>query len=139
MIITDRQDELAGWLCSRAGGDHTKIKGQYIGNEINGKIVAVTGYTHFDGDTVRIHIAGDGKGGWFSREFCWFCFFYPFEQLGVKKLIGHVAGENKAALRFDKHLGFVVEQVVKGAAGGDDLHILTMTKDQCRFLKRKSQ
>ena len=130
MIITDRQDALAEWLCSRTGGDPAKVKGTYIGNELGGKIVAVTGYDRFTGDTVRIHIAGEGKGGWFSREFCRFCFYYPFEQLKVKKVIGHVRGDNEAALRFDRHLGFIEEEYISER----DLHVLTMTKEQCRFL-----
>jgi RimJ/RimL family protein N-acetyltransferase len=139
MIITEasRQPEMLAWLCARAGGDPAKVNGMCIGNELNGELVAVTGYDCFTGDTVRIHIAGEGKGNWFSKDFCWYCFYYAFEQLKVKKLIGHVASWQTRALRFDKHLGFMEEEVIEGGAPEGDLHILTMTKDQCRFLRRK--
>lgn len=137
MIITDRQEELGRWLCPRTGGRYVPGAGVYIGNEINGKLVAVVGYEDYNGASVRIHVAGEGH--WMTREFLWFAFYYPFEQMKVKKLIGLVAGTNERALKLDKHLGYVEEAVIKDAVPGGDLHILTMTKEQCRFLKRKLQ
>lgn len=81
-----------------------------------------------------MHLAVDGK---ITPEFLWYGFYYPFEELKVRKLIGIVASTNEKALRLDKHFGYVTEAIIKDAAPTGDLHILTMTKDQCRYLTRK--
>ena len=134
MIICDRQDELGEWLCSRTGGKYVKGSGSYIGLERNGKIVAVVGYEDYNGASIRAHIAFEGQ---LTREFIWYGFYYPFEQLKVKKIIGLVSSNNHKALKLDKHFGYVEEAIIKDAVPDGDLHILTMTKEQCRFLKRK--
>ena len=131
MIVSDRQDELGQWLCSRTGGTYVPDSERYIGLETDGKIVAVAGYADYNGASIRVHLAIEGK---LTPEFVKFGFEYPFKQLGVKKLIGLVASTNKKALKLDKHFGYVEEAVIKDAVPDGDLHILTMTKDQCRFL-----
>jgi RimJ/RimL family protein N-acetyltransferase len=133
MIVCDRQDELGEWLCSRTGGKYVKGSEVYIGLETEGKIVAVAGYADFNGASIRVHLAVDGK---ITPEFLWYGFHYPFEELKVKKLIGLVSSNNKKALRLDKHFGYVEEAVIKDAVPEGDLHILTMTKEQCRFLRK---
>jgi len=45
-----------------------------------------------------------------------------------------VDSTNEKALRFDKKLGFVEEARISNAARAGDLVILTMTKEQCRWL-----
>ena len=42
---------------------------------------------------------------------------------------------NWTSLKFDKHLGFVEEAVIQDAGKYGDMHILTMTREQCRYLK----
>ena len=137
MVITDRQGELGAWLCSRTGGEYIPGAGVYIGNERCGKIVAVAGYEDYNGASVRVHIAGEGN--WLTRDFLWYGFYYPFEQMKVKKLIGIVASTNKKALKLDLNFGYVQEAIIKNAAPGGDIYILTMTKDQCRFLKNQKK
>lgn len=120
-------------MCSRQGAHFGLNSGYYIGNEKNGKIVAVTGFDNYNGASISMHIAGDGKR-WMTKEYLWFCFYYPFEQLKVKKIVGLVSSANQDAMRFDLHLGFVHEATIKDAHPDGDLNVLTMTKDQCKFL-----
>ena len=134
MIVCNRQRELGQWLCERTGGAYIDGEGTYIGLETDGKIVAVAGYDHYNGASIHVHLAVDGK---ITPEFLWYGFYYPFEELKVRKLIGIVASTNEKALRLDKHFGYVTEAIIKDAAPTGDLHILTMTKDQCRYLTRK--
>jgi len=131
-IITDRQSELGHWLCSRTGGEYTG-SGAYIGLEKDGVIVAVSGYEDYNGASIRAHLAADGR---LSREFIWYGFYYPFCELKVKKIIGLVSSKNEKALKLDKHFGYIEEAIIKDAAPDGDLHILTMTKEQCRFLNK---
>lgn len=64
-------------------------------------------------------------------------FEYPFYQLGVKKVLGFVNSENYKALAFDIRLGFQVEAVVNDVYDIGDLYILSMTQEQCRWLRGK--
>jgi RimJ/RimL family protein N-acetyltransferase len=132
MIVTDRQQELCDWLSNRIGGVFSIKNCMFIGLETGGKIVAVTGYSDYNGSSLQMHIGIDGK---LNREFTTFCYRYPFEQLGIKKVVGVVDSGNKAALKFDLHSGFVVEHIIKDAGKNDgDVYILSMTKEQCKFL-----
>lgn len=132
-IVTDNQDLLGNWLCSRTGGVYTG-GGSYIGLiDENNTIIAVAGYEDYNGASVRAHIAFEGR---LTKEFIWFGFWYPFEQLKVKKIIGLVSSNNEKALKLDKHFGYIEEAIIKDAAPDGDLHILTMTREQCKILDK---
>jgi L-amino acid N-acyltransferase YncA len=131
VIVCDRQAALGRWLCARTGGTYQPGTGVYIGLETGGKLAAVAGFEDYNRASIRIHLAVDGK---MTREFLRVAFSYPFEQLQVCKLIGIVSSANRAALRLDRHLGFVEEAVIKDACPDGNLHILTMTRKQCRFI-----
>lgn len=64
------------------------------------------------------------------------CFMYAFNQLAVEKLIGLVPSTNKEALTFDVKLGFKPEAVIEGAFPDGDLVVLTMNREQCRYLPK---
>lgn len=132
-IITSPQDELGAWLCERTKGQYTPNVGQYVGLEENGQIIAVVGYDNYNGASLSMHVAGEGKR-WMTREFLWYAFYYPFVEVGVKVIIGLVSGDNEAALKLDKHLGFEEACIIKDASPNADLHILTMPREKCKFL-----
>jgi RimJ/RimL family protein N-acetyltransferase len=117
----------------RIGGEYLKGQAHYIGHEENGEIIAVVGYDNYNGATIAMHVAGINKR-WATREFLRFVFYYPFEQLDVNKVLGFVSSNNQEALKFDRHIGFVDEAIIKDGAPDGDLHILTMTRKQCRLL-----
>jgi len=104
-----------------------------IGLEKDGKLVAGVMYSDCNGSNVCMHVAAEGKE-WMTREYLWFCFYYPFEQLKVKRITGLVDDDNQAALEFDLHLGFKEEYRLKDAGKNGDLIILVMRKEDCRFL-----
>ena len=98
------------------------------GNEL----LAGTVYDHYNGATVNAHILIKGVP---SREWWVAIFDYPFNVLGVKKLIGQVPSTHSMARKLDEHFGFVEEARIRGYYGeGDDLIIYTMTREQCKFL-----
>lgn len=136
-IKTDDQELMGKWLCDKIGGTYVPGTGTYIGLERNGELCAVVGYEDFNGASVRMHVAAAEGKRWMVREYLWFCFYYPFEQLGVKQLIGLVDSSNTRALAFDKHLGFKRVAVIPEACKNGDLVILTMSRSECRFLSIK--
>lgn len=132
-IVTGEDQRVGEWVCDRTSGHY--VEGAAIGLEKDGDLVAGVLYDHFNGASIAMHVAAEGKH-WLNREYLWFCFYYPFEQLKVKKVIGLVPSDNEAALKFDKHLGFVEEGRIKDAHPGGDILILTMTRSQCKHLER---
>jgi RimJ/RimL family protein N-acetyltransferase len=87
------------------------------------------------GGSIAMHVAGYSPA-WINRTILWIAFDYPFNQLGVNKLFGQVPSWNRHAYKFDKHLGFVDECEIPGVYPGGNMMLLSMTREQCRFLDR---
>jgi RimJ/RimL family protein N-acetyltransferase len=65
-------------------------------------------------------------------------FHYGFVALGVRKIIGLVPSDNRRSMRVTTGLGFIpVAVITEACASGADLVVLTMTRDQCKWLKWK--
>jgi len=107
-----------------------------IGLEENGELIAGVVYDDFNGSNVWMHVAASPGKKWLNREYLWFCFHYPFNQLGVNRVSGWVEVNNMEARRFDEHLGFKAEAVLEGAGrDGQDVIIYRMWRHECRFIK----
>lgn len=135
-IVFDAE-RIGPWVCQRTGGVFDGL-GTAIGLEKNGDLVAGVLYDQYNGRSICMHVAADGRN-WMTREYLRVCFDYPFRQLGVCKIIGMVDSENLAARRFDEALGFELEHSIKNAGQRGDLIIYTMTPAQCRFLNIKER
>lgn len=61
---------------------------------------------------------------------------YIYDTCGRKMMIGSVPSDNPKALKLDKKIGFEEFAVIKdGFADGVDIHLLSMTKEQCNFYR----
>ena len=100
----------------------------------DGQPCAVTVYDNFSQCDCNIHIASDGTRRWLNRAFIAECFAYPFVQLGLRRVTGLVAAKNRDALRFDAHLGFEYEGLLRRALPDDDVVVLGMLRESCRFI-----
>lgn len=70
-----------------------------------------------------------------SRDWFGAIFDYPFNRLGVYKIIGQVSSANLDARKLDEHFGFRLECEIEGFyKGGHNLMVYTMTRGQCRVL-----
>lgn len=134
MIVTD-SDRVGPWVCESTGGTWTPQDSTALGWEKDGKLVAGVVFDLYNGASICIHVASDGSKRWMTREFRRFCFDYAFNQAKVKKIIGIVPSNNVEALRFDRKLGFVEEARIADAHPQGDLILLTMTRQQCPWLK----
>jgi RimJ/RimL family protein N-acetyltransferase len=94
--------------------------------------VIYTGYTGRDG-SIELHLCGIHPG-WITRDMIWVCFDYPFNQLGVKKIWGRVKATNQVALDLDLKFGLKVETVLKDVFPDGDLNVLSMYREDCRWL-----
>lgn len=108
-----------------------------IGLEKDGELVAGVVFNWYTGPSICMHVAGTGRD-WLTRDFLYRCFAYPFIQLECNRVTGLVRIDNFAAQKFDEHLGFVREGVIrKGATDGTDFILYGMLKEECRWLELK--
>lgn len=131
--IIDNDAARVGAWCAQRAGFIVHPTDAAIGLERDGKLIAGVVYQDYNGVNIAMHVAAEGKN-WLCREYLWFCFYYPFVQLGVKRVTGMTAGNNEIALRFQLNLGFEREFTMKDAHPDGDLVILKMTRDKCKWL-----
>jgi RimJ/RimL family protein N-acetyltransferase len=107
-----------------------------LGLERDGELVAGVLYEGWNGVNIWMHVGAVPGKRWMTREYLRYCFYYPFVELGCRRVSGYVEASNESARRFDEHLGFRQEAILKGAAtDGGDVISYVMWRDECRYLK----
>jgi RimJ/RimL family protein N-acetyltransferase len=106
-----------------------------ISREEGGRLLGGVIFTGFTGASIGLHVAGFDPN-WINRDMLWVTFSYPFEQLGVKKITGTIHSGNQKAILFNRKLGFVEEARLADIFPDGDLIVMSMRKDDCRWLKR---
>jgi RimJ/RimL family protein N-acetyltransferase len=105
-----------------------------IGLERDGELIAGVVYEGYNTQNVWMHV-GTTPGKKWTMEYLRYCFYYPFVELDCKRVSGYVEASNSAARRFDEHLGFQQEAVLKGAASdGGDVVLYVMRREDCRYV-----
>jgi RimJ/RimL family protein N-acetyltransferase len=102
------------------------------GGELLGGVI----FTDYTRASITVHMAGFMKN-WANRDLIWCVFHYAFNQLGVGKVFGQVPASNEESMRNTLKLGFSVETRVKDVFVDGDLVVVSMYRDQCRWLKLK--
>lgn len=130
-------DEHGFAIANSAGTTFNPAVDQVISrSDEHGTLMGGVIFSGFTGASVCIHV-GSFDPRWISPDMLWVTFNYPFEQLGVSKLIGQVPSSNQTALDFDKRLGFKEEVRISDVFPSADLVVLSMRREECRWLKLK--
>jgi RimJ/RimL family protein N-acetyltransferase len=136
-VVLKHEDARVGpWACKRLETTWLPGRGSCIGLEEDGQVIAGVLFDSFNGASMCMHIAAIPGKRWLNREFLWLCFAYPFLQLRVNKVFGPVAEGNLQSRRFCEKLGFVLEATLSDAHPSGGLLIYSMTRSQCRWLRR---
>jgi len=107
-----------------------------IGLEKDGELIAGALYEGYNGHNVWAHLVGEPGRRWMNRQFLWYGFHYPFNEMGVKRISGYVDASNTDARRLNEHFGYQEEARLKGAAkDGGDVILYVMWRENCRFLE----
>jgi RimJ/RimL family protein N-acetyltransferase len=133
VIVTAHQDILASWLCKRIElmpTPHIRCIGRVSSD--GRTLMAVIGFDGYNGASVQMHVAGEGN--WVNREILRAVFDYPFNQMKCNVVLGLVPSGNKAAIRFNEHLGFKLENELHGAHPDGSLLLMTMRRGECRWM-----
>ena len=133
MIVMREPDRVGRWVCERTGGVWSPVDAWAIGLERDGQLVAGVVVDGWNGASLCMHVAGEGKQ-WLNRGFLRFCFQYVFERMGARVVIGLVPETNYAARRFDEHLGFRLHTAIPDACPGGALLVYVMRREECRWL-----
>jgi hypothetical protein len=138
-VVTGHDEIFGPWLFSRLDSEWVPGRGSVIGlwDDKVGPIAACC-YESYNTASVIAYLAGEGSK-WLTREYLWYCFFYPFEQLRVRKILAIIESTNEASIRLNTHFGFRLEATLKEAAPKGDLLIYSMTRDQCRWLSLREK
>lgn len=135
-LIYGQEERLLPWALERIGIGQFRRDAYTLGLEKNGSLVAVVVFDTFSKVDCCMHIASDGTKAWMNKSLLLAAFAYPFKQLGMRRVTGLVPSKNKEALAFDQNLGFEVEGVCRHALPDDDLVILGLLHENCRFVSK---
>lgn len=106
-----------------------------IGLEKDGELIAGALYEGYNGQNIWAHLAGKPGKRWMNREFLHYGFYYPFCELGVKRISGYVNASNTEARRLNEHFGYQEEARLTGAApDGGDVILYVMWRKDCRYV-----
>ena len=133
-VIYGQDERVAKWVGDQI--DEVYLPGSAaIGLEENGELIAGVVFDHYTGPSISMHVAATGKR-WMTKDFLWRCFAYPFIQLQCNRITGLVRADNIAAQKFDEHLGFKREGLLRKAAkDGTDYIVYGMLREECRWLE----
>lgn len=136
-LLLGQESRLIPWASKVIGFDLASDGVKTIGWGDENTIQAVALFERFTKYECSVHLASDQTGRWLARPMLYACFAYPFVQCGLRRMTALVPGKNAAALRFNEHIGFEREGVLREALGDDDFVVMGMLRRNCRFIPKE--
>ena len=141
MIVTPKtseQHEKMLQLLSEGAGIMPSLELTMIGWVRDDKLVMVVGLDSVVGKTCRIHVSMAEGFNHTPKAMLQAVFDFAFNEEGHAMLVGIVNSKNEKAMRYDLHLGFIEHtRLPEMHDNGGDIVVLTMTREQCRYLNMK--
>ena len=111
---------------------------QVISREENSELLAAVVYENYTGagGSIEAHIGSFGPR-WLNRDFLYIVFDYPFIQLDCKQAFVRVKSKNEKSLKWCRSLGFKDLLTIEDVFPDDDMVLLRMKRDECRYLNIK--
>lgn len=128
-IVTDKY-VVGPWVAARINGQFMPESSSAIGLSRKHMIAGVI-YENWNGASVVCHIAIEGP---MTPAYLAAIFDYPFNRLGVQKIIVPVAESNLQSIDFVIKLGFNKEAQLLDAHPDGSLLLFTMNREQCKFI-----
>lgn len=133
-IIAQPKERIAEFVSRLTAGQHFPFENySALGLVEDGELIAGVIYNHYSGTNICMHVAAVPGRRWLNKAFLFAAFDYPFNQLGVRRVTGLVPAKNAEARRFDTKLGFKYEGRMRHALADDDMLILGLLKEDCRW------
>jgi RimJ/RimL family protein N-acetyltransferase len=136
--IYGQESKVVPWVGQRIDEENFGKECIALGLEEDGKLIAGVVFNWYTGPSIAMHVAAEPGRRWLNRDFLYRCFAYPFLQLNCNRVTGLVKVDNLDSQRFNEHLGFKKEGVIRqGAEDKTDFILYGMLKDECRWLELK--
>jgi RimJ/RimL family protein N-acetyltransferase len=103
-----------------------------IGDVKDGKLIAGVAFESQNTKTMWGHQRIDSAP---SKSFWINVADFIYNQSGCVRFSAFVDANNEKAIKLNKHIGFVVEATLHDAGDNGDVLIMTLFKENCRFLK----
>lgn len=136
-LILDDKERINDWAWEKVGRESPffpPAKYEALGIEEDGEIIAGVVFDGWStGARCSMHCAGIGKR-WLTREFLHLCFNYVFNLAKCKVVINTISAKNVESINFTKHIGFEEVCRIKDGDGDNDLIILVMHHDKCKWI-----
>lgn len=134
-VIYGQNERVLAWVGARVDERTFGHDAVGIGLEEDGELIAGVAYNMYTEASICMHVAAVPNKRWMTRDFLWRCFAYPFLQLECNRVTGLVREDNLVAQKFDEHLGFKREGLIrKGSTDGTNIILYGMLKEECRWL-----
>lgn len=133
MAITLQEGQhIVDYVVSRVMGGVSIGEAYGVGTCKDGIILGGIVYHLWNGPNVFMHCASDSKN-WITKSYISHVFNYAFNVLNVKRITGMVDSTNVTACKFNEHVGFKKEAVLKNASPSGDLIMYVMNKEECKW------
>lgn len=137
-VIYGQDERVCKWVADKVS-ESDFLLARAIGLEEDGELIAGVVYENYTGKNITMHVAAVPGKRWLNREFLFRSFAYPFLQLGCNRVTGLVKEDNHDARKFDEHLGFKKEGLLRKACDdGSDLILYGMLKEECRWIGNRN-
>ena len=140
MIITTPKELIGAFVNERQGHEANASWGSYsaIGLRRDGRLVAGVIFNNSESANICMHIGAEDGSRWMTRDYLYACFYYPFEQLGKRRVTACIRSKNEKAVSFAENLGFKYEARLPHWYEEDDMLVYGMLRERCRFLEKKA-
>lgn len=119
----------------QASGIEFREPPSLLARKVDGIVVGGFAMTGHSVETIHMHYVGAHRR-WMNRKLLHLAFSFCFDQLGVKVVLAFLAPERLHARDVAIKLGF---KVFGGQIPGVGIHMLTMVREDCRWLDLSSR
>ncbi|MEN6540832.1 MAG: hypothetical protein ABFC67_14590 [Mizugakiibacter sp.] len=142
ILITDQKEAFGAWVAEKVEM-RAPWGGFYAMGVVDTEkkaIVAGVVINQFNGSNALAHIAIERGAGRQIIKMLESVADYAFNQCNLKRLTGMVPASKPDVLAFDLNLGWQHEFTMKcGAPDGEDMHVLVMWPEKCKWLKPRQE
>jgi RimJ/RimL family protein N-acetyltransferase len=137
-VIYGQDERVLKWVGDRTDEDDFGPGSIAIGLEEDNELIAGVAFNMYTKASICMHVAAMPSKRWMTKDFLWRSFAYPFIQLGCNRVTGLVREDNFVAQKFDEHLGFKREGLLRRACtDGQNMILYGMLREECRWLEIK--
>jgi RimJ/RimL family protein N-acetyltransferase len=134
-LVYGQDARVRDWVAERVGEPFGEAD-IAIGVEEDGELIAGVVYNMYTKAAISMHVAATPGKRWTTKQFMYAFFAYPFLQLDCLRVTGLVRASNSEARKFDEHVGFTQEGVIRQAfEDGEDAVLYGMLKSECKWIR----